>query len=132
MAQAVAAAPDRADARALHDLLRRSCTAARRWSAPTYKSWRAAAARVARGIGRAAPEHAASDRRWRACRAWSAVLLSDERLEVEAYPAFPHGYLALGAGVATRRDGLRAHERVGGAVRLARPSRSRGRSAIAG
>ncbi|PYP75366.1 MAG: hypothetical protein DMD35_21550 [Gemmatimonadetes bacterium] len=100
MAKVVAVAPARADARALHDLLVHEIRGGEAMLGANVKSWR-----------EQLPE-------WREGSAWMRQntghgpvaarlshvergLLSDERLEVEAYPAFPHGYLALGAGLAT-------------------------------
>jgi YaiO family outer membrane protein len=100
MAKAVAAAPARADARALHDLLAHEVRGGEAVIGADVKSWREqlaewreATAAIRQNTG-AGPVLAR----------WSRVergLLSDDRLEVEAYPAFPHGYLALGAGLAT-------------------------------
>ena len=100
MAKAVAEAPSRADARALHDLLAHEVRGGEAMLGADVKSWReqlpewregSAAMRQNTGVG---PVMAR----------WSRVErgpLSDDRLEVEAYPAFPHGYVALGAGLAT-------------------------------
>ena len=100
MAKAVAAAPSRADARALHDLLVHEVRGGEALVVADVKSWReqlpewregGAALRQNTGVGPVVAR-------------WSRVergIASDDRLEVEAYPAFPHGYLALGAGLAT-------------------------------
>jgi len=100
MAKAVAAAPTRADARALHDLLVHEVRGGEAMLGADVKSWReqlpewregSASLRQNTGVGPVVAR-------------WSRVdrgPLSDDRLEVESYPAFPHGYFALGAGLAT-------------------------------
>jgi YaiO family outer membrane protein len=100
MAKVVAAAPARADARALHDLLVHDVRGGEAILGADVKSWReqlpewreaTAAMRQNTGAGPVVGR-------------WSRVErgpLSDDRLVLEAYPAFPHGYLALGAGLAT-------------------------------
>lgn len=100
MAKAVAAAPARADARALHDLLVHEVRGGEAVVGADVKSWReqlpewregTAALRQNTGAGPVVARYSRVER----------GLSSDDRLEVEAYPAFPHGYLALGAGLAT-------------------------------
>lgn len=100
MARVVAEAPSRADARALHDLLWHEVRGGEAMLGANVKSWReqlpewregSAAMRQNTGVGPVTAR-------------WSRVErgpLSDDRLEVDAYPAFPHGYLALGAGLST-------------------------------
>jgi len=100
MAKAVAAAPTRADALALHDLLVHEVRGGEVMLGADVKSWReqlpdwreaTASLRQNTGGGPAVARFSRVER----------GPLSDERLELEAYPAFPHGYLALGAGLAT-------------------------------
>jgi YaiO family outer membrane protein len=100
MAKAVAAAPARADARALHDLLVHEVRGGEAMIGADVKSWReqlpewreaTASLRQNTGGGPAVARFSRVER----------GPLSDERLELEVYPAFPHGYLALGAGLAT-------------------------------
>jgi YaiO family outer membrane protein len=100
MAKAVAAAPSRADARALHDLLVHEVRGGETMIGVDVKSWReqlpewregSVAMRQNTGAGPVVAR-------------WSRVErgpLSDDRLEVESYPAFPHGYFAFGVGLAT-------------------------------
>jgi len=100
MAQAVAAAPARADARALHDLLVHEVRGGEAMVAADVKSWREQLPEWREGTAAMRQNTGAGPLVAR----WSRVErgpLSDDRLEVEAYPAFPHGYLALGAGLAT-------------------------------
>lgn len=100
MAKAVAAAPTRADVRALHDLLVHEVRGGEAMLSADVKSWRRQLPewREAMVSGRA--NSAAGPMVARFSRVERGPL-SDERLEVEAYPAFPHGYLALGAGLAS-------------------------------
>jgi len=100
MAKAVAAAPARSDVRALHDLLVHEVRGGEAMVAVDVKSWREqlpewreATAGMRQNTG-AGPVVA----RWSRVERGPS---SDDRLELEAYPAFPHGYLALGAGLAT-------------------------------
>jgi len=100
MARAVELAPERADARALRDLLHHEVSGGEAMVAIDYKSWRrqlpewregALSARTNTGLGPAIVRAKRVDR----------GPLSDGRLELELYPAFPHGYLALAGGAAT-------------------------------
>ena len=100
MAQAVAMAPGRADARALHELLRQETRGGEVIAAAEVKTWREqlpewreafASLRKNTGHGPVAARVSRVER----------GVLSDDRLQVEAYPAFPHGYFAFGAALAT-------------------------------
>ena len=100
MAKAVAAAPARADARALHDLLAHEVRGGEAVLGADVKSWREQLPEWREGTAAIRQNTGAGP----VVARWSRVdrgPLSDDRLEVEAYPAFPHGYLALGAGLAT-------------------------------
>jgi YaiO family outer membrane protein len=100
MAKAVAAAPARADARALHDLLAHEVRGGEAVIGADVKSWREQLPEWREGTAAIRQNTGAGP----VLARWSRVErgpLSDDRLEVEAYPAFPHGYLALGAGLAT-------------------------------
>jgi YaiO family outer membrane protein len=100
LAKAVAAAPSRADVRALHEELVHEVRGGEAMLGADVKSWReqlpewreaTASLRQNTGGGPAVARFSRVER----------GPLSDERLELEVYPAFPHGYLALGAGLAT-------------------------------
>ena len=100
MAQAVAMAPGRTDARALHEQLRQEVRGGEAIAAVEVRTWReqlpewregVLSLRQNTGHGPVAARVSRVDR----------GPLSDDRLQVEAYPAFPHGYLALGAALAT-------------------------------
>ena len=100
MARAVEMAPDRADARALRDLLHHEVSGGEASIGVDVKSWRrqlpewregAMSARTNTELGPAIVRAKRVDR----------GPLSDGRLELELYPAFPHGYLALAGGAAT-------------------------------
>jgi len=100
MAQAVAMAPGRTDARALHEQLRQEVRGGEAMAGVEVKTWREQlpewregmlSLRQNTGHGPVAARVSRVDR----------GPLSDDRLQVEAYPAFPHGYLALGAALAT-------------------------------
>jgi YaiO family outer membrane protein len=100
MAKAVAAAPARTDARALHDLLVHEVRGGEAVLGADVKSWREQLPEWREGTAAIRQNTGAGP----VLARWSRVErgpLSDDRLEVEAYPAFPHGYLALGAGLAT-------------------------------
>lgn len=98
--QALAVAPDRADVRALDAQLRQELRGGEAMVGFDEKSWR---------------DRLPEWREWQgSLRANTAVgpfvargsyvqrgTLRDDRLEVEAYPAFPNGYLALGIGAAS-------------------------------
>jgi YaiO family outer membrane protein len=107
MRQAVAAAPDRLDARRFFDQLQQELHGGEALAAVNYKSWRTQLPEWREGavsLRQNTPFGAAIVRGSHLERA----ALSDDRVEVEAYPAFPHGYLALGGGVATKAT-LYAH-----------------------
>jgi YaiO family outer membrane protein len=100
MAQAVAMAPGRADARALHEQLRQETRGGEAMAAAEVKTWREqlpewregmVSLRKNTGHGPVAARVSRVDR----------GPLSDDRLQVEAYPAFPRGYFAFGAALAT-------------------------------
>jgi len=100
MARAVKEAPSRADARALHDLLAHEVRGGEAMLGADVKSWReqlpewregSASWRQNTGVGPAMARMSRVER----------GVLSDERLEVEAYPAFRRGYLALAGGLAS-------------------------------
>ena len=107
MRQAVTAAPDRLDARRFFDQLQQELHGGEALAAVNYKSWRTQLPEWREGavsLRQNTPFGAAIVRGSHLERA----TLSDDRVEVEAYPAFPHGYLALGGGVATKAT-LYAH-----------------------
>lgn len=107
MRQAVAADPNRLDARRFYDLLQQELHGGEALAAVNYKSWRTQL-----------PEWREGAVAWRQNTPVGAAIvrgshleragLGDDKIEVEAYPAFPHGYLALGGGVATKST-LYAH-----------------------
>jgi len=100
MRQAVAAAPDRADARHFFDQLQQELHGGEALVAVNYKSWRTQLPEWKEGavaLRQNTPFGAAIVRGSHLERA----AVGDDKVEVEAYPAFPHGYLALGGGVAT-------------------------------
>jgi YaiO family outer membrane protein len=100
MAKAVAAAPARADARALHDLLVHEVRGGEAMIGADVKSWRQQLPEWREGTAAMRQNTGAGP----VVARWSRVergILSDDRLELESYPAFPHGYFALGAGLAT-------------------------------
>ena len=98
--QALAAAPGRADVRALDAQLRQELEGGEASVGFNEKSWR---------------DRLPEWREWQAALRQNTAVgplvargsyvqrgtLSDDRLEVEAYPAFPNGYLALGVGAAS-------------------------------
>ena len=100
MARAVASAPARADARALHEQLRQEVRGGEAMIGIEYKSWRRQLPDWREGALSGRQNTAAGPVVARFSRVERGPL-SDERLELEAYPAFPHGYVALGAGLAT-------------------------------
>jgi YaiO family outer membrane protein len=107
MRQAVAAAPDRLDARRLFDQLQQELHGGEVLVAANYKSWRTQLPEWKEGVvalRQNTPFGAAIMRGSHLERA----AVGDDQIQVEAYPAFPHGYLALGGGVATRAT-LYAH-----------------------
>ena len=107
MRQAVAADPNRSDARALYSQLQQELHGGEAVAAVLYKSWRTQLPEWREGavaLRQNTPFGAAVVRGSHLERA----ALSDDKVEAEAYPAFPHGYLALGGGVATHAT-LYAH-----------------------
>ena len=100
MARAVEMAPERADARALRDLLHHEVSGGEALVGIDYKSWRRQlpewreAALTARNNTELGPTIVRLKRVERGP-------LSDGRLEMELYPAFPHGYLVLAGGAST-------------------------------
>jgi YaiO family outer membrane protein len=107
MRQAVAAEPDRTDARALYNQLQQEVHGGEAVAAVLYKSWRTQLPEWREGtvaLRQNTPFGAAVVRGSHLERG----ALGDDKVEVEAYPAFPHGYLALGGGVATHAT-LYAH-----------------------
>ena len=100
MARAVAMAPARADARALHEQLRQDVRGGEAVIGVEYKQWRqqlpewreaAVSARQNAAVGPVIARLSVVDR----------GPLRDDRLTLEAYPAFSHGYLALAGAIAT-------------------------------
>ena len=100
MARAVAMAPSRSDARALHEQLAHEVRGGEAMLGGEVRSWReqlpewreaALSGRQNTGVGPVVARLSRVER----------GPMRDERLELEAYPAFPHGYVALGAGLAT-------------------------------
>jgi YaiO family outer membrane protein len=107
MREAVAAAPERTDARRFFDLLQRELHGGEALVAVNYKSWRTQLPEWKEGavaLRQNTPFGAAIVRGSHLERA----AVGDDKVEVEAYPAFPHGYLALGGSVATHAT-LYAH-----------------------
>jgi YaiO family outer membrane protein len=100
MKQALAVAPEREDVRALHALLQHDLHGGEALAAIDYRTWRTQrpdwreAAFVVRQNTTLGPFVARASQMERSA-------LRDERLELELYPAFPRGYLALGGSVAT-------------------------------
>ena len=110
MRQAVSAAPDRRDARTLYAQLQQELHGGEAVAAVNYKSWRTQLPEWREGavaLRQNTPFGAAIVRGSHLERAG----IGDDKIEVEAYPAFPHGYLALGGGVATHAT-LYAHSSV--------------------
>ena len=100
MARAVAMAPGRADARALHEQLRQEVRGGETVVGVEYKQWRqqlpewreaGVSARQNAALGPVIARFSVVDR----------GPLRDDRLTLEAYPAFSHGYLALAGAIAT-------------------------------
>jgi len=107
MRQAVAADPNRLDARRFFDQLQQELHGGEALVAVNYKSWRTQLPEWKEGavaLRQNTPFGAAIVRGSHLERA----AVGDDQIQVEAYPAFPHGYLALGGGVATRAT-LYAH-----------------------
>jgi YaiO family outer membrane protein len=100
MARAVKEAPSRADARALHDLLAHEVRGGEAILGADVKSWREQLPEWREGSVSWRQNTAVGPAMARMSRVERGVL-SDERLEVEAYPAFRRGYLALAGGLAS-------------------------------
>ena len=99
MRKALAAAPNRADVRALNDLLEHDIHGGEALLGIDYRKWRTQLPEWREGtvslrqntvFGPAVGRFSHLER----------AGLRDDRFELEAYPAFPHGYLALGGGIA--------------------------------
>ena len=100
MARAVAMAPGRADARALHEQLRQEVRGGEAVIGVEYKRWReqlpewreaGLSARQNAALGPVIARYSMVDR----------GPLRDDRLTLEAYPAFSRGYLAIAGAIAT-------------------------------
>ena len=100
MARAVAMAPGRADARALHEQLRQEVRGGEAVIGVEYKQWRqqlpewreaGVSARQNAAVGPVIARFSVVDR----------GPLRDDRLTLEAYPSFTRGYLALAGAIAT-------------------------------
>jgi YaiO family outer membrane protein len=100
LAKAVAAAPSRVDVRAMHDALVHEVRGGEAMLGADVKSWREQLPEWREGVASLRQNTGGGPVVARLSRVERGVL-SDERLELEAYPAFPHGYLALGAGLGT-------------------------------
>jgi YaiO family outer membrane protein len=98
--QARAIAPNRADVRALDALLEQELHGGEALATVNEKSWRQRYPEQREGAGSLRQNTAIGPIVARASYVERGPL-SDDRLEIEAYPAFPNGYLALGAGLAT-------------------------------
>ncbi|HKP14433.1 MAG TPA: YaiO family outer membrane beta-barrel protein [Gemmatimonadaceae bacterium] len=100
MAQAVAMAPGRADARALHEQLRQEVRGGEAVIGVEYKKWREQLPEWREGVVSARQNAALGP----VIARFSVVdrgPLRDDRLALEAYPAFHRGYLALAGAIAT-------------------------------
>lgn len=100
MERVVALAPDRADARALRDLLRQEVHGGEGLVGIDYKTWRQQLPEWREGSLSVRQNTTTGPVILRAKRVDRGPL-SDERFDLEVYPAFPHGYLALTGGAAT-------------------------------
>jgi YaiO family outer membrane protein len=100
VARAVEAAPERADARALRDLLHHEVHGGEALLGIDYKSWRRQLPEWREGTLSARTNTELGPAIVRAKRVDRGPL-SDGRIDLELYPAFPHGYLALAGGAAT-------------------------------
>jgi YaiO family outer membrane protein len=98
--QALAAAPDRADVRALAAELRQELRGGEAAVGFNEKSWRDRLPEWREWQGSVRQNTAVGPFVARGSYVERGPL-SDDRLEVEAYPAFPNGYLALGVGAAS-------------------------------
>ena len=100
MAKAVEMAPERADARALRDLLRHEVSGGEALVGIDYKSWRRQLPEWSEGALSARNNTELGPAIVRVKRVERGPL-SDGRFEMELYPAFPHGYLVLAGGAST-------------------------------
>jgi YaiO family outer membrane protein len=100
MKHAVAMAPDRADARALNDMLEHDIHGGDVLLGIDYRTWRRQLPDWREGSLDARQNTVVGPLVARASHVERGAL-RDERFELEAYPAFPNGYLALGGGVST-------------------------------
>jgi YaiO family outer membrane protein len=101
MKQALAMAPGRADVRELSDRLEHDIHGGDVLVGLDYRSWRRQLPDWREGSLDARQNTPLGPLEARASHVERGAL-NDERYELEAYPAFPNGYLALGAGVASR------------------------------
>ena len=100
MARAVVMAPGRADARALHEQLRQEVRGGETVLGVEYKQWREQLPEW-REAGISARQNAAIGPVIARLSVVDRGPLRDDRLTIEAYPAFPRGYLALAGAIAT-------------------------------
>ena len=100
MARAVAMAPGRADARALHEQLRQEVRGGEAVVGVEYKRWRQQLPEW-REAGISARQNAALGPVIARLSVVDRGPLRDDRLTLEAYPAFSRGYLALAGAIAT-------------------------------
>jgi YaiO family outer membrane protein len=101
MKQAVAMAPDRADVRELSALIEHDIHGGDVMVGIDHRTWRSQLPDWREGSLDARQNTPLGPLVARASHVERGAL-RDERYELEAYPAFPNGYLALGAGVASR------------------------------
>ena len=100
MARAVAMAPGRADARAMHEQLRQEVRGGEAVIGIEYKQWRQQLPEW-REAGISARQNAALGPVIARLSVVDRGPLRDDRLTLEAYPAFSRGYLALAGAIAT-------------------------------
>jgi YaiO family outer membrane protein len=100
MARAVVMAPGRADARAMHEQLRQEVRGGEAVIAVDYKRWRQQLPEW-REAGISARQNAALGPVIARLSVADRGPLRDDRLTLEAYPAFSRGYLALAGAIAT-------------------------------
>jgi YaiO family outer membrane protein len=100
MARAVVMAPGRADARAMHDQLRQEVRGGETVIGIEYKQWREQLPEW-REAGISARQNAALGPVIARLSVVDRGPLRDDRLTLEAYPAFSRGYLALAGAIAT-------------------------------
>jgi YaiO family outer membrane protein len=101
MRQARAMAPDRADVRELSELLEHDIHGGDVLVGIDYRSWRRQLPDWREGSLDARQNTVLGPLVARGSHVERGAL-RDDRFELEAYPAFPNGYLALGAGVSTQ------------------------------